>query len=113
VAVYAGHLRLSEATGLPQPDGPGGGFIGDGITTLLVRRSTAMELGGFYPVRSRGDVEFRERLRRRYGAARLVELDAPLYLMRGSAGTVSSGFEYGCSLGLQQWRELIERRWLV
>jgi len=113
VAVYSGHLRLAEATGLPQPDGPAGAFIGDGITTLMLRRDTALALGGFYPVRSRGDVEFRERLLRRFGAASLVQLEAPLYLMRGSAGTVSSGFEYGCSLGLQQWRELIDRRWLV
>ncbi len=112
-AVYTGHLRLAEATGLPQPDGPAGAFIGDGITTLMLRRSTALALGGFYPVRSRGDVEFRERLRRRFGSSSLVQLEAPLYLMRGSAGTVSSGFEYGCSLGLQQWRELIDRRWLV
>jgi hypothetical protein len=79
----------------------------------MLRRDTALALGGFYPVRSRGDVEFRERLLRRFGAASLVQLEAPLYLMRGSAGTVSSGFEYGCSLGLQQWRELIDRRWLV
>lgn len=113
VAVYCGHLRLAEATGLPQPDGPAGAFIGDGIATLMLRRATALALGGFYPVRSRGDVEFRERLRRRFGAANLAQLAAPLYLMRGSAGTVSSGFEYGCSLGLQQWRELIDRQWLV
>ncbi len=113
VAVYAGHLRLAEATGWPQPDGPAGSFIGDGITTLMVRRRTAVSLGGFYPVRSRGDVEFRERLRHRYGETSLRQLEAPLYLMRGSAGTVSSSFEYGCSLALSQWRSLIDRKLLV
>lgn len=108
-AVYGRHVRLDEASGAPQADGDGGGFFGDGITTLLLRRSTALELGGFYPVRSRGDVDFRRRLEQRYGAARVVRLEEPLYLMRGSAATVSSAYEYGCSLGLPSWRRLMRQ----
>jgi hypothetical protein len=108
-AVYARHVRLDEATGTPQADGDGGAFFGDGITTLMLRRQTALELGGFYPVRSRGDVDFRRRLEERYGAARVVRLSAPLYLMRGSATTVSSAFEYSCSLGLPSWRRLMRQ----
>jgi hypothetical protein len=108
-AVYTRHLRLDEATGTPQADGDGGAFFGDGITTLVLHRQTALALGGFYPVRSRGDVDFRRRLEERYGAARVVRLSAPLYLMRGSATTVSSAFEYGCSLGLPTWRRLMRQ----
>jgi hypothetical protein len=108
-AVYGRHVRLDEASGAPQADGDGGGFFGDGITTLLLRRATALELGGFYPVRSRGDVDFRRRLEQRYGAARVVRLEEPLYLMRGSAATVSSAYEYGCSLGLPSWRRLMRQ----
>jgi hypothetical protein len=107
VAVYGRHVRLDEATAAPQADGDGGGFFGDGITTLLLRRRTALELGGFYPVRSRGDVDFRRRLEQRYGAAKVVRLEAPLYLMRSATTTVSSAFEYGCSLGLPSWRRLM------
>ena len=108
-AVYARHVRLDESMGAPQADGDGGAFFGDGITTLLLRRQTALELGGFYPVRSRGDVDFRRRLVERYGAARVGRLQAPLYLMRGSATTVSSAFEYSCSLGLPSWRRLMRQ----
>jgi glycosyltransferase involved in cell wall biosynthesis len=108
-AAYGRHLRLDEATGAPQSDGEGGAFFGDGITTLLLRRRTALELGGFYPVRSRGDVDFRRRLELRYGAAQVLRLAAPVYLMRGSASTVSSAYEYGCSLGLPSWRRLMRQ----
>ncbi len=108
-AVYGRHLRLDEATGAPQSDGEGWSFFGDGITTLLVRRRTALELGGFYPVRSRGDVDFRRRLELRYGAAQVLRLEAPVYLMRGSVATVSSAYEYGCSLGLASWRRLMRQ----
>ena len=75
----------------------------------MLRRSTALELGGFYHVRSRGDVEFRGRLERRYGEARVLRLPAPLYLMRGAVTTVSSAYEYGCSLGLPTWRRLMRQ----
>lgn len=108
-AVYGRHVRLDEATGAPQADGNGGGFFGDGITTLLLRRRTVLELGGFYPVRSRGDVDFRWRLERRYGEAKVLRLEAPLYLMRGSVATVSSAYEYGCSLALPSWRRLMRQ----
>ena len=108
-AVYGRHVRLDETSGAPQADGDGGRFFGDGITTLLLRRRTALELGGFYPVRSRGDVDFRRRLELRYGAAPVVRLGAPVYLMRGSAATVSSAYEYGCSLGLPSWRRLMRQ----
>lgn len=113
VAVYARHLRLDQATAHPQPDGDGLGFWGDGITTLMVRRQAAVQLGGFYPVRSRGDVEFRARLRRQFGPEALKTLKQPLYLMRASSGTVSSDFEYGCSLRLRQWRRLMNGALLV
>ena len=108
-AVYGRHGRLDEVSGAPQADGDGACFFGDGITTLLLRRATALELGGFYPVRSRGDVDFRRRLEQRHGAAKVVRLQAPLYLMRGSAATVSSAYEYGCSLGLPSWRRLMRQ----
>ncbi|MFQ6539592.1 MULTISPECIES: glycosyltransferase [Aphanothece] len=113
LASYAQHIRLDETSGKPQADGDGSRVVGDGITTLMVRRSTAVALGGFYPVRSRGDVEFRNRLQRRYGEAALHWLEQPLYLMRGAPTTISSGFEYGCSLRLPTWRRLIREGYLA
>ncbi|MGL6134952.1 MAG: glycosyltransferase family 2 protein, partial [Prochlorococcaceae cyanobacterium] len=112
-AVYARHLRLDQADAAPQPDGDGGFFFGDGITTLMVGTTTARQLGGFYPVRSRGDVEFRGRLERRFGGAQVQRLEQPLYLMRGATSTLSSRFEYGCSLALPGWRALMAREVLV
>jgi len=112
-AVYARHLRLDEGTAALQPDGDGGAFFGDGITTLMTERKTVRALGGFYPVRSRGDVEFRGRLERRYGVGNVSRLEQPLYLMRGAATTISSQFEYRCSVSLPCWRELVARGVLV
>lgn len=113
LACYAQHVRFEELSGQPQPDGDGFRAIGDGITSLMVRRDTAVALGGFYPVRSRGDVEFRSRLQRQFGEGAIARLNQPLYLMRGGAGTISSGFEYGCSLRMATWRRLIRREHLV
>lgn len=107
LACYTQHVRLSDRDGQPQADGAGNAMIGDGITTLMVRAETVDQLGGFYPVRSRGDVEFRGRLRRRFGPGSIGRVEAPLYLMRGSDSTVSSQFEYGCSLRLPCWRRLM------
>jgi hypothetical protein len=64
-------------------------------------------------VRSRGDVEFRGRLERSCGAAAVQRLPQPLYLMRGAATTISSRFEYGCSVSLPGWRALMGREVLV
>jgi hypothetical protein len=113
LACYAKHIRLDERSGQPQPDGDGSRVVGDGITTLMVRRRTAVALGGFYPVRSRGDVEFRTRLSRDFGAGAIHWLDKPLYLMRGAPTTISSGFEYGCSLRLPTWRRLVKEGYLA
>lgn len=113
LACYAQHVRFEETSGQPQPDGDGFRAIGDGITSLMVRRDTAVALGGFYPVRSRGDVEFRSRLQRQFGEGAIARLKQPLYLMRGGAGTISSGFEYGCSLRMSTWRRLIRLEHLV
>ncbi|WP_228007121.1 glycosyltransferase family 2 protein, partial [Cyanobium sp. LEGE 06143] len=113
LACYCQHVRFEELSGQPQPDGDGFRAIGDGITSLIVRRDTAVALGGFYPVRSRGDVEFRSRLQRQFGEGAIARLGQPLYLMRGGAGTISSGFEYGCSLRMSTWRRLIRREHLV
>jgi hypothetical protein len=32
-----------------------------------------------------------------------------MYLMRSDSGTVSSSFEYGCSLSLPTWRRLVRQ----
>lgn len=111
--VYARHLRLDQDDAAPQVDGEEGRFFGDGITTLMVSTAAARALGGFYPVRSRGDVEFRGRLERRYGDRQIIRLEQPLYLMRGAATTISSGFEYGCSISLPTWRRLMGREVLL
>ncbi|MEB3266021.1 MAG: glycosyltransferase family A protein [Cyanobacteriota bacterium] len=113
LAHYCSHIRINGETGQLQADGDSKRIIGDGIATLFIDRDVISRLGGFYPVRSRGDVEFRARLKQVYGESSIVHSPKPLYLMRGSAATVSSSFEYGCSLQLKTWRALVRQGLLV
>lgn len=48
-------------------------FIGDGPVTSLYRREVFDVLGGFAPVRSRGDIEFKARVSAAFGAGSIVQ----------------------------------------
>ncbi|WP_254980388.1 glycosyltransferase [Cyanobium sp. ATX 6A2] len=80
-AVYARHLRLHQATAAPLPDGDGGGFFGDGITTLMVKRSIARDLGGFQGGRNWGDLHLWRQLEQCGGSCATTLLEQPLVLM--------------------------------
>ena len=89
---YGLHIRISEDNSILQ-DSRDLEFFGDGIATLattteLVRKNPFLEL------RSRADVEFRDRIKKRYGSSSISNIDQVLLLMRGSNSSVSSQFEH-------------------
>jgi hypothetical protein len=73
LAVFARHIRL-DRQGLIALEN-NGEIIGDGPVTLVCRRFVFEEIGEFLAVRTRGDIEFRDRMRWYYGSHRLAHLD--------------------------------------
>jgi hypothetical protein len=65
-------------------------IYGDGTMTSMFRKSVFDDIGGFAPVRTRGDVEFREHLKRSYGKHAIVHLDCPLQFCYASPSTLSN-----------------------
>jgi hypothetical protein len=104
VATCTFHIRISD-DGRIQLDGDSNDMIfGDCPVSHVWRRHVFDDVGCFAPVRSRGDVEFRERLSRRYGRTATHVLRHPLMLVRGSPQTVSSTAEYSQHRALQAFR---------
>lgn len=64
-------------------------ILGDGTMTSLFRRDVFDEIGDFARVRSRGDVEMRERLRSYFGHQAIVALPLPMVLCLADSGTLS------------------------
>ncbi|CAM4092563.1 hypothetical protein BOTU111922_22745 [Bordetella tumulicola] len=63
---------------------------GDGTMTSMFRRDVFNALGGFAQVRSRGDVEFRERLKASYGKHTYTHIDYPLLYCFATAASLSN-----------------------
>ena len=78
VACYAKHIRMTGDGAIALENN--GELVGDGHVTLMFKRDVLSELGGFIPVRTRGDVEFRARMVTYYGAHRTLVLDEVLLL---------------------------------
>lgn len=91
VACYVGHLRVADDGGLI-PDNHGE-LVGEGPMTLMMQRRVVDELGYFTPVRSRGDVEHRDRMVAYYGAHRVGMDDSVLLLARDSLVSNSRIFD--------------------
>ncbi|MGJ8514016.1 glycosyltransferase family A protein [Carnimonas bestiolae] len=58
--------------------------------TSMFSRETFKEVGGFSNVRTRGDTEYIQRIKNRWGEESISYVDAPLYLMRCTPDTVSA-----------------------
>jgi hypothetical protein len=94
IATHANHIRISNNARI-MSDGDGLGEIqGDAPVSFIWRRQVFREIGSFLPTKTRGDIEFRSRMRQHYGSAAIQALNQPLVLMRGGMGTVSSDKEY-------------------
>jgi hypothetical protein len=76
VAVFATHIRFDRHGIIALENN--GEIVGDGPVTLLCRRSVFSDIGEFEPVRTRGDIEFRDRMKCYYGSHRLARLEEVL-----------------------------------
>ncbi len=94
MATHACHLRISENSRIMVDGDKVGQVVGDAPVSFVWKRQVFEEIGGFLPTRSRGDVEFRNRMRRYYSKNTIKTIHQPLVLMRGGLGTVSSEKEY-------------------
>lgn len=66
------------------------GLLGDGTMSSMFRRSLFDRLGTFAAVRSRGDVEFRARVRSAYGSHAIAHIDCPLVFCYASPESLSN-----------------------
>jgi hypothetical protein len=107
IATHANHIRISNNARI-MSDGDGLGEIqGDAPVSFIWRRQVFREIGSFLPTKTRGDIEFRNRVRQHYGNAAIEVLNQPLVLMRGGIGTVSSDKEYYYRSALSSFRYMM------
>lgn len=81
------HIRIDKY-GRVQMEA-GFSILGDGPMTSMFRKSAFESIGRFANVRSRGDVEMRERIRSYYGNHAMTELDLPMMLCFADSATLS------------------------
>lgn len=110
-ATASDHLRVDRGARLQFQ--PGFGALADGTMTTLYRRSVFEELGGFAPVRSRGDVEFRARVRQALGPEAYRETRCPLVACFADSGTLSHATKRDKAAALRSFRaSFTRRRWI-
>ncbi|MBA2241539.1 MAG: glycosyltransferase family 2 protein [Chthoniobacterales bacterium] len=63
---------------------------GDGVMSSMFRRSLIDRLGPFAAVRSRGDVEFRERVRSSHGSHAITHIECPLIFCYATPQSLSN-----------------------
>lgn len=80
--------------------------VGDGTMTSMFRRELFDKVGPFLPVRSRGDVEFRERVVKMLGPVAYRHVSAPLMLCYASPGTLSNRTNSSKRHALQLFRTI-------
>lgn len=84
--------------------------FGDGPMTSMFRRSVFHDVGSFAHVRSRGDVEMRERVLSYFGKHAMTELAAPAMLCFADSATLSQKTKSESAEHLQLFRTNISRR---
>jgi len=84
--------------------------LGDGPMTSMFRRSAFERAGLFAPVRSRGDIEMRERIRSYFGPHALVELPMPMQLCFADSQTLSQQIKSEKLEHLQIFRTNVSNR---
>lgn len=84
----ASHLRIDRKAHLQFEHTLG--LRGDGVMSSMFRRSVIDRLGPFVSVRSRGDVEFRERIRSSYGEHAIAHIECPLIFCYATPQSLSN-----------------------
>lgn len=83
---------------------------GDGTMSSMFRRSAFELTGPFVPVRSRGDVEFRERVKKAFGPHAYRELACPLVFCFSGPATLSHSTRRNQREQLQAFRRAFRAR---
>lgn len=86
---------------------------GDGTMTSMFCRDVFDVLGGFAQVRSRGDVEFRERLKAAYGGHVYTHIDYPLLYCYATAASLSNRTARNSPAFLGLFRDAFAKRMRV
>ena len=107
-ACFTRHVRFDSNLNASVDDKNKLSVFGDGPATLMCRSSVISEMGGFNSFRSRGDVDFRERLVSHFGNVSIGYIEKPLYFMRASMGSVSSVYEYFHGDRLAYYRDVMK-----
>lgn len=110
-ASEAGHMRF-DRNGRPQ-------FlrnlhiVDDGPMSTMFRREVFDILGPFAATRSRGDVEYRERIRQAYGPRAFDRTPCPMVFCFGAPGTLSQRVVRQTGDALKAFRHTFgQRRWI-
>ncbi|USI28206.1 glycosyltransferase family 2 protein [Alteromonas macleodii] len=91
---FTKHIRFSDSGNISIDDPRNYLTFGDGPASLLFHRAVINKVGEFRNFRSRGDIDFRERVQTILGDGVISYVKTPLYIMRSSLSTVSSLYEY-------------------
>ncbi len=102
------HIRIDRFGGVQME--AGFTVCGDGPMTSMFRREVFDEIGSFAKIRSRGDVEMRERLRGYYGNHAICELEMPGMLCFADSATLSQKTKSEAAEYLQLFRSNISQR---
>ena len=94
MATHSMHIRISENSRIMIDGEDIGQIEGDAPVSFVWRRQVFQDIGLFIPTKTRGDIEFRTRMKRFYSDASIRALNVPLVLMRGGLGTISASKEY-------------------
>lgn len=101
LAVFAQHIRIAEGHFIDENSGR---LFGDGLSSAIFDARVFRTLGSFLPTRTRGDVEYRARIRKLAGKSAIAVVPTPFVLARHNLGSNSHRFD---KLELAEFR----RRW--
>ncbi len=85
-------------------------LVGDGTMSTMFRRSLFDELGPFAAVRSRGDVEYRERIRKAFGPGAFRLFPCPMQFCFAAPSTLSHTIARERGQYLADFRQIIDRQ---
>lgn len=113
LACHTLHLRISAESNLMLDGNSIFSIYGDAPVSFVWRKKVFDEIGGFLAVKTRGDIEFRQRMQQFYGGSSIAVIDAPLVYMRGAMSTISSSKEYSHKNALSLFRKMMVNKVFV
>lgn len=107
MATHVKHIRISEISNLMMDGDDLDEVLGNAPVSFMWRKCVFADIGYFLPTKTRGDIEFRSRMRRFYSENAIKTISLPLLIMRGGLSTISSEKEYYYRSALNGLRYMI------